>query len=144
MGGCCSAESEAVTLAAGWRITEQEHSSRALCACLDLAAPLVCAVINTAAHPSEPIGHTKSDAERFGYIALSALICAAQIKSAWALHESHGSEVCRAESFHCFWPCAAARSEVCPFVMHPYVQAICIPWACNCWRVADYLGPVMS
>ena len=113
-------------MAAGWRITEQEHSSRALCACLDLIAPLVSAVITTPADPSAVKGHTKSDAERFSYSALSALICAAQIKTAWALHGSHETQVCRAESFHCFWPCTVARSELPTFIAHSYVCAGCV------------------
>ena len=103
---------------AGWLVTEEETSSRALYTCLELVPKLVCAIIDMPAGPSEAKGRSRSDAERFGYNALSALICAIQIRTAWALHNTCANNVCKAESFLSFWQSAVSRSDTPVFVLH--------------------------
>lgn len=52
--------------------------------------------------------HSKS-ADRYSYSALSGLVCAAQMRTALALHEVEDTSPYKADAFHHFWPSAVSR-----------------------------------
>ena len=95
-------------VAADWLITRHRASLTALCACLEALPLLVHGGLELPQNLYNVEDHSKS-ADRYSYSALSGLVCAAQMRTALALHEVGDSSPYKADAFHYFWPSAVSR-----------------------------------
>ena len=69
-----------------------------------LATPLAAATASLQTHlTSTGRPHLQAAAERIAYPALSAVVTACQIQTAWAVQGADCVDPCPSETFQCFW-----------------------------------------
>lgn len=110
----CSESYSAVLImhSADWLVVRERALHDGLCTCLQALPHLVCGAVDLPlerSHQQEPARF----AERFSYHALSALICATQLRTAWALHKATDASTYCSDDFHSFWPSAVSRYAWC-------------------------------
>ena len=97
---------DVVCVGAEWVSVCHEEESKRLCACLMLAAPLAAAATClqndiTSIHQADAA--QLAPADRISYPALSAVVTACQIQTAWVIDGAAVEDVCPSTVFGCFW-----------------------------------------
>lgn len=110
-----------VCVGAEWTSVWDEDESKCLCACLMLAAPLAAAATClqnhiTSVHDADAA--QLAPADRICYPALSALVTACQIQTAWIIGGAAIEDICPSTVLGCFWaPAYVAGYTGCGFAL---------------------------
>ena len=76
-----------------------------------LAAPLAAAAACLQNHPTSISGADSAQvasADRISYPALSAVVTACQMQTAWVVDGAAYGDICQSATFRCFWTSATA------------------------------------